>query len=192
MKKFVRYSVPYRRKREGKTHYKKRLKLLLANKPRLVIRKSLKNINTQIVEYNPTGDKVVIGVNSCTLSKFGWNTNLGNLPSAYLTGILIGKKAKKMGYNELIPDLGFYRSVKGSRLYACLKGVSDAGINVHCSAKMFPPEKRIKGEHILNYAKMLESDKKKYESQFSRYIQNNTFKLFANFETIKKKILSSD
>jgi len=30
-------SVPYRRKREGKTNYKKRLKLLLSNKPRLVI-----------------------------------------------------------------------------------------------------------------------------------------------------------
>ena len=43
--------VPFKRKREGKTDYKKRLKLLSSSKPRLVIRKSLKNMTVQIIEY---------------------------------------------------------------------------------------------------------------------------------------------
>ena len=41
----------FKRKRLGITDYKKRLSLLLSNKPRLVIRKSLKHINVQIIEY---------------------------------------------------------------------------------------------------------------------------------------------
>ena len=93
-------SVPFRRKREGKTNYKKRLKILLHRKPRLVIRKSLNSIIAQIVEYNADGDKVVLSAHSKELGKFGWKPNKGNLPSAYLIGLLIGKKAKENGANQ--------------------------------------------------------------------------------------------
>ena len=54
----------YKRKREGKTNYKKRLKLLQSRTTRLVIRKSNKHIIAQLTNYYPDGDKVVVGVNS--------------------------------------------------------------------------------------------------------------------------------
>ena len=56
----AKYRVPFRRRREGKTDYRKRLKLLLSRKPRLVVRKSLNNIIAQIVEYDEKGDRVVV------------------------------------------------------------------------------------------------------------------------------------
>ena len=40
--------LSYKRKREGKTDYRKRLKLLKSDKLRFVVRKSLNNILTQI------------------------------------------------------------------------------------------------------------------------------------------------
>ena len=49
------YTVQFRRKREGATNYRKRLKILASNKPRLVVRKSLKNIHASIIEYDKKG-----------------------------------------------------------------------------------------------------------------------------------------
>ncbi len=51
--------VPFRRKREGKTDYRLRIKLLLSNKPRLVVRRSLKNINVQLIDVSENGDVTI-------------------------------------------------------------------------------------------------------------------------------------
>ena len=153
MAKTKRYNVQYRRKRQGKTNYKKRLKLLLAEKPRLVIRVFLKNTYAQIVEYVPEGDNIVASATSRDLEKLGWKHNKGNVPAAYLTGLLAGKKAVEAGVKEVILDLGLRSPSKGSRIYACLKGVVDAGLEVAHSEEIFPDESRIKGEHIAKYKK---------------------------------------
>lgn len=141
------YNVGFRRKREGRTDYSRRRKLLLIGKPRLVIRKSLKNIICQIIEYASKGDKVLVSASSKNLEKFGWKGNKGNVPSAYLTGFLLGAKAKSK-VKELIVDLGLSYGIKGSREYAALKGAVDGGLNIRCSPKIFPSEERIKGTHI--------------------------------------------
>ncbi len=146
-------AVSHRRKRERKTDYKKRLKLLLARKPRIVIRKSLKNTWLQIVEYVPSGDKIVLSVHSSELKKHGWKAGCGNIPAAYLTGFLLGKKAAEKNIKECILDMGLYASIKGNRIYAALKGAVDAGINVPFSEEIAPPEERIKGAHIADFAK---------------------------------------
>lgn len=52
-----RYRVPFRRRREGKTNYHKRLKLLKSKKPRLVVRKTLNHHIAQIVVYDPKETK---------------------------------------------------------------------------------------------------------------------------------------
>jgi len=122
------YNVQKRRKRTGKTNYKKRLKLLLSHKLRLVVRPALKNITVQIVEYHPKGDKVVASANARELEKLGWKFNKGNLPAAYLTGLLAGTRAKEKGIKEAILDVGLNSSTKGSRIFACLKGTIDAGL----------------------------------------------------------------
>src|SRR3989338_9885825 len=106
MKKYKIYAVQHRRKRKGKTNYRKRIKLLLAGKPRLVIRKSIKNITAQIVRFTKKGDEVLATAHSRELEKIGWSLPKGNTPSAYLVGLLIGQKAKKAGINDLILDIG--------------------------------------------------------------------------------------
>ncbi len=133
-------------KRTGKTNYHKRLRLLMSGKPRLVIRKSLTNMTTQIVKYGPEGDKVDLCAHSSELKKFGWNKNKGNIPSAYLTGLLLGIKAKKKGIDNLILDIGVQKP--GQRIYAVLKGAVDAGLNIPHSEDILPDEKRVRGEHI--------------------------------------------
>ena len=72
MAKGPRYKVPLRRRREGKTNYRKRLKLLLSGRPRLVVRVTNNRVIAQIVEYDPKGDKVVVGVDSSMLREYGW------------------------------------------------------------------------------------------------------------------------
>ena len=67
------YTMPFRRKRLGRTNYRKRLKLLVSNRLRFVVRKSLKNFHAAVVEYSPKGDKVLLAVSSNTLAKLGWN-----------------------------------------------------------------------------------------------------------------------
>ena len=86
------YAVKFRRRRQGLTNYKKRLALVKSKLPRFVVRITNRYIITQIVTYQENGDKVHLTVNSKSLKSFGWKGSCKNLPSAYLTGYLIGKK----------------------------------------------------------------------------------------------------
>jgi large subunit ribosomal protein L18 len=124
--------VPHRRRREQKTDYKRRFSLLKSGKTRLVVRKSNKNVRCQLVEYQPAGDKTLFSADSRELAKLGWKGGTGNIPAAYLTGLLCGVRAKKK-VREAILDLGLTRSTKGNRTYAAVKGVVDAGISIPIS-----------------------------------------------------------
>jgi len=178
-----RYVVKFRRRREGKTNYRKRLALLKSGKPRFVYRKTLTKIIGQVVEYNEKGDKTVIAVTSKQLREYGWKAGLKNTPAAYLTGLLLGLKAKEKGINEGVFDLGLYSPTKGNRAFAFLKGLLDAGIEIPHSDERFPGEERIKGEHIANFEK-----KKDYD--FSTYgIELKD--LPKHFEEVKEKIINS-
>lgn len=183
-------SLPFRRKREGKTHYKKRLKILLSNKFRLVVRKSLNSTKASIVQYNASGDKVMYTVDSRVLGKLGWKGNTGNLPSAYLTGMIIGKKSIKEGVKEAILDTGLNNSTKGSRIYAVLAGAIDAGMKIPLSEEVLPSRERISGEHISKYAKSISGDKQLYEARFHDYIKKglNPEDIVKHFNEIKGKI----
>jgi large subunit ribosomal protein L18 len=147
------YRMPFKRRRKGKTDYKKRLKLLSSKKPRLVVRRSLKYIRAQIVEFGPKGDKTLEIASSKELKKIGWKFTYENLSSAYLTGLLIGEKALKKGIKEVVLDAGLYSSTKGSRIYALVKGSLDAGLKVPCDEKVFPSEERIMGKHLAKKEK---------------------------------------
>ena len=98
--------IPYRRKREGKTNYKKRLEMLKSGALRLVVRTSLRHVTVQVVEYNVDGDKTLVAVNSKELAKYGWKGHGRNISVAYLTGYLCGKKALKKDIKEAILDQG--------------------------------------------------------------------------------------
>jgi len=139
----MRKNMLFRRKREGKTDYRKRLTLLKSRKPRLVIRRALNNITVQIIEYNKTGDRVVTSVNSVSLKKLGWTSHRGNSSAAYLTGLMCGYKAQSKNIKEAVLDSGLVPSVKGSVIYAALKGVIDSKLKVPVSEEILPKMERI-------------------------------------------------
>ncbi len=190
MSKGNTFTTPFKRKRQGRTYYRKRLKMLSSNRFRFVIRKSLRNFQASIIEYNPKGDKVLFTVNSKTLSKFGWKGDAGNLPSAYLIGMAAGKKAIDSGIKEAILDLGFSNSTAGSRLYAALAGAVEAGLKIPYNPEVLPHKDRISGEHIATFAKLLKNDKEKYEKQFNNYLKRgiNPEDIVKHINEVKVKI----
>lgn len=183
-------TIPFRRKREGKTNYRSRIRLLLSEKPRFVVRKSLKNVCVQLVCFSPQGDKVLLSVHSHELKKLGWKASLNNIPACYLVGLMAGLKAKEKKVSECILDIGMIPSIKGSCVYGVLKGVVDSGLGIPFSDSVFPDEKAIRGEVIAKYAKQLKADKAQFEKQFSLYLKNglDPEKLPAHFDELKKKI----
>ncbi len=190
MKKGKVFTVPFRRKRLGRTYYKRRLKILLANRYRIVVRKSLKNSQASIIKYDAKGDNVIFTISSKTLSKYGWKGGNGNLPSAYLVGLIAGKKAIEKGIKDAVLDLGFNNSVKGSRLYAALAGAIDAGLKIPFNPEILPAKERVSGDHIAKYARILKNNKSSYEKQFSDYIKRglDPEDIVKHFNEIKGKI----
>jgi len=142
-----RIVVAKRRRREGKTNYSKRLKLLQGNKPRLVVRKTNRYIIAQIVTSKEARDSVVVGYTTKKLSEFNWQYSFKCLPAAYLLGLIIGKKAREKGINEAILDVGLHRVTKGNRIFAVVYGVSKF-INVPHSKEILPSIERLYGKHI--------------------------------------------
>lgn len=186
-----RYNVIYKRKREGKTDYKQRLLLIKSRQPRLVVRKSQKHIIMQVIEYSQKGDLVKLTSHTAELKKFGWKGATNNITAAYLCGVLAAKKAKDKKITKCIPDLGKYTSVKGSILYAALKGAQDGGLTVPCANTVYPDESRIKGNHIAQWAAQLKkASKEKYTSQFSKCIKKglDPETITKHFEETLKKI----
>lgn len=135
------YTVYFRRRRECKTDYQKRLALVKSGKPRMVVRKSNSGVIVQFVNYDINGDKVVSYANGKTLQKqFSWPSKR-NVYTAYLCGLLAGKNAQKGKVSEFVLDLGLQIPSKGSILFAALKGAVDSGLKTNFSEDMVPSEK---------------------------------------------------
>jgi len=185
------YNVPYRRRREGKTDYHRRKKLLISGLPRLVARKTNKHIIAQIVEASIEGDRVLASAHSSELrKKFGWLGSLKNLPAAYLTGLLCGYRALKRNVKKAILDIGLQTPSKGARVFAVMKGCIDAGIEIPHGEEILPSEERIEGRHISDYASMLSSTPEVYSKRFSEYISRGLRpeNIVEHFSAVKKKI----
>ncbi|HLD40066.1 MAG TPA: 50S ribosomal protein L18 [Candidatus Nanoarchaeia archaeon] len=185
-------TVLYRRKRENKTNYLKRLKLLLSRKGRLVVRFTNKKIVAQLVEFTPKGDKVLVGTDSFNLRKFGWQYSCKNLPAAYLTGLLFGKKVAEKKYKgEMVFDTGFKSPLHKGKYYAFLKGALDAGATIpHSGKDLFPDDKTIQGAHIQDYAGKLKKASPGSKVQFAEYLKSNAApeSMSSAFAQVKQKI----
>ncbi|HIE22779.1 MAG TPA: 50S ribosomal protein L18 [Candidatus Korarchaeota archaeon] len=199
MARSARYKVKFRRRREGKTDYWKRLALLKSGKIRMVVRRSNRFITVQFVRSKLEGDEVVTYAYSKEIQKFGWPFSCKNIPAAYLTGYIAGIRAIKAGIKEAILDIGRYPSTKGSRLYAALKGALDAGLLIPHSDEILPEQERIEGRHIAEWALSLrEENEELYRKIFSEYQQRNvkpeeiseTFKLV--LDRIKEEVVESE
>lgn len=96
---FSRYQVKYRRRREGKTDYRARLRLVKQDKNkynthkyRLVVRFSNKDITAQVIYASIAGDVVVAAAYSHDLAHFGLKVGLTNYAAAYAVGLLLARR----------------------------------------------------------------------------------------------------
>ena len=188
------YRVAFRRRREGKTDYQQRRGLVLSGLPRLVVRGSLGNMTVEVVTAEAGGDKVVAYAHSKELArKHGWLGGTGNISAAYLTGLVCGFRAIEHGVKDAVFDIGLQHPSKGSRVFAALKGAVDAGLKVPFDKAKLPDEKRIMGQHMVEYANLLSSNMEAYQKRFSAQLSAGLKpeETSAHFAQVKEKIVSS-
>ncbi|WP_135363709.1 50S ribosomal protein L18 [Halosimplex halophilum] len=151
-----RYTVPMRRRREARTDYHQRLRLLKSGKPRLVARKSNRHVTAQLITTGPSGDETVASAHSSDLEEYGWEAPTGNMPAAYLTGVLAGLRATEAGLDEAVLDIGLNSPTPGSKVFAVQEGAIDAGLDVPHNDSVLADWSRTRGEHIAEYAEQLD------------------------------------
>jgi large subunit ribosomal protein L18 len=137
----------------------------------LVVRPSNKHITAQIVRAHPLGDQIIASAHSSELKEFGWKAPCGNLPAAYLTGLLAARRAKTGGVTAAILDIGLHARDSGSRIFAVAKGAIDGGLNLPHDDSTLPPKERVQGDHVGSYAKKVSSDPDRYKRAFSGYLR---------------------
>lgn len=168
MKKNIRM-IPFRRKREGKTNYDKRIKLLKSNQIRLLVSYGSKNIRAQAIKFNLKGDEILADANAKSLKGFGWDFSCSNLPASYLFGYYFGRLLVEKGISNVIFDTGIVTPKRGGRYYSFAKGIIDSKVSVNVNPDVFPPEERIKGAHIEGYSKLLKENGL-YEKRYSAHV----------------------
>jgi len=135
------FRVPFRRRREGRTNFAKRLALVKSGKPRMVVRRSNRNILVQFIEFDPKGDKTILTVSGAHLAKtYKWPSKR-NVWTAYLAGLMAGRLAQKKGVTDFVLDMGMYVPSKGSLVFAALKGAADAGLKASFDGAKVPEQK---------------------------------------------------
>jgi len=96
---FKRFQVKFRRRRECKTDYYARQKLILQDKNkyktpkyRFVVRKSHRDITCQIFSSDLTHDVCLASAYSHELPRYGIKLGLTNYAAAYATGLLLARR----------------------------------------------------------------------------------------------------
>lgn len=99
---FKRFQVKYKRRREGKTDYYARKRLIIQaknkyNTPkyRLIVRFSNTQVTCQIAYARIEGDVVIAAAYSHELPRYGVKVGLANYAAAYATGLLIARRLLK-------------------------------------------------------------------------------------------------
>ena len=141
----------FKRRRVGETDYRRRMKLLRGDKPRAVVRVSNTQTICQLVEFNPEGDFVLASVSGKNLvDKYSWPNDASrkSVPASYLIGYALAKNAMSAGYEGAVLDIGLSASTTGSRVFAALRGMVDAGLEIPHGDQVLPDDDRIHGAHI--------------------------------------------
>jgi len=96
---FRRFQVKYRRRREAKTDYYARTKLIIQDKNkyktpkyRLVVRVTNRDITTQIIAADLDHDVVIAAAYAHELPRYGIKLGLTNYAAAYATGLLLARR----------------------------------------------------------------------------------------------------
>ena len=161
-----RQRLRFKRRRSGRTDYRRRLRMLRGGAPRAVVRVSNTQVTCQLVEFGMGGDSIVASVNGKTLVKHGWPAGASrkSVPACYIAGYALAKSAIAAGHDSAILDIGLASSSPGGRVFAALRGMVDAGLDVPHGADVLPDDDRINGTHIDDsIAAAVESAKKAIE-----------------------------
>lgn len=187
------YNLSYRRRRNARTDYAMRRRLVLSGLPRLVVRPANKHITVQIVEAKATGDIIVASAHSSELKKYAWKGAGGNVPAAYLTGRLAGYRAKNKGVQKAILDVGTRPISTGSRLFAAMNGALDSGMEIPHGDDTLLTKERIRGQHIADYGKLLSEKQDVYEKRFSLYLRRKLKpeEIPTHFDEVTERIANS-
>jgi large subunit ribosomal protein L5e len=215
---YKRFQTRFRRRREGKTDYYARKRLIVQDKNkyntpkyRFVPRITNKKVICQVVFARIQGDVIFCQAESTELKRFGVEAGLTNYAACYATGLLVAKRllakvgladtykgAKKVDgevYNvrtewkegqrrpfKAFLDVGLTRTTNGNRIFGCLKGACDGGLEIPHSNRRFPGFKkegekesynakvhreRIFGAHVDKYMKKLKPEAEDYKAQFA-------------------------
>jgi large subunit ribosomal protein L5e len=181
-------------------------------KYRLVVRFSNKDVTCQIVYSKLEGDHVLTAAYSHELPRYGLSVGLTNYAACYSTGLLVARRLlnklkldDKYKGNQKIDgteyhvealedgprpfrcflDVGLTRTTTGHRLFACLKGAVDGGLDIPHSVRRFPGynedkktynaqihRDRIFGKHVAEFMKSLQADdEEEYKQRFSAYVK---------------------
>ncbi|KAH9259421.1 hypothetical protein BASA81_002464 [Batrachochytrium salamandrivorans] len=103
-----------RRRREGKTDYYARVRLIRQAKDkyntpkyRLVVRFTSTRVLCQIAYATLAGDKILAAADSSELGRYGLTVGLKNFAAAYCTGLLVGRRVlQKLGLDDLYTGVG--------------------------------------------------------------------------------------
>lgn len=184
------YTSTFRRIRERKTNYRKREKLLVGKKDFVTVNVSDQNVSAQLIRPDLLGDKVMASVHSNELISYGWKGSRKNIPSCYLVGLLLGKKCLQKKISSAILYIGKRHFT--TKIAACLKGLSEAGLEMPFSENILPSEDRIQGNHIADYAKKLKANDDVYKSRFSSNLGSGLEpeKYPSHFSEVKDKIVN--
>jgi len=109
---FKRYQTKYRRRREGKTDYRARKRLITQDKSkfntpkyRMIVRISNRYVQCQIAHSTIKGDFILTQAHSKELTtKYGLAGNVGlkNWSACYATGLLLARRTlKKLGLDKI-------------------------------------------------------------------------------------------
>ncbi|MGI0022089.1 MAG: 50S ribosomal protein L18 [Nitrososphaeraceae archaeon] len=185
------YTSTFRRIRERKTNYRKREKLLVGKKDFVTVNVSDQNISAQLIRPDLLGDKVMASVHSNELLSYGWKGSRKNIPSCYLVGLLLGKKCLQKKISSAILYIGKRHFT--TKIAACLKGLSEAGLELPFSENILPSDDRIQGNHIADYAKKLKANDDVYKSRFSSNLGSGLEpeKYPSHFSEVKDKIVNN-
>ena len=161
-----------RRRREGVTDYRSRKRAITSRATLLVVRVSNKNVSSQFITPKVGGDVVVSSAHSRQLRKYGWKGSLKSTPACYLLGVLAGKMAAQKGVKEAVLYNGVEPFIRGARISAFVKGITDSGVQVPVGEEALPSEERITGKVIADYASKLSAeDKEEHDRLFAALIK---------------------
>ena len=100
------------------------------------------------------------------MDSFKWPADASrkSVPACYLAGFALATSALSKGHSEAILDIGLAASTPGNRVYAALRGMADAGMEIPHSDTVLPSDERVNGEHIgENISKAVAATKKSIE-----------------------------